>query len=49
MDFRDLNRACPKDEFPLPNVYVLVDTTVGHEHFSFIDGYSGYNHIFMEP
>ena len=49
MDFMDLNRACLKDEFPLPNVDILVDAATGHEHFSFMDGYSGYNQIFMEP
>lgn len=43
VDFRDLNRACPKDEISLPNVDILVDTTVGHECFSFMDGYSCYN------
>ena len=48
MDFRDLNKTCPKNEFPLPNVDILVDATTGHEHFSFMDGYSGYNKIFME-
>jgi len=25
MDFRDLNKACPNDDFPLPHLYVLVD------------------------
>ena len=38
----------PKNEFLLPNVDILVDTTAGHECFSFMDGYSGYNQIFME-
>ena len=41
--------ACPKDKFPLPNVDILVDATASHERFSFIDGYSGYNQIFMDP
>ena len=50
VDFRDLNRACPIDKFPLPtNVDILVDAAVGHERFSFMDGYSGYNQRFMEP
>ena len=49
VDFRDLNKACPKDEFTLPNVDILVDATASHECFSFMDGYSGYNLIFMEP
>ena len=48
VDFRDLNKTCPKDEFLLPNVDILVDVVAGHEHFSFKDGYSGYNQIFME-
>ena len=48
VDFRDLNRACPIDKFPLPNVDILVDATAGHERVSFMDGYSGYNQIFME-
>ena len=48
VDFRELNKAFPKDEFPLPNVDILVDITTSHEHFSFMDGYNGYNQIFME-
>ena len=48
VDFRDLNRAYPKDEFPQPNVNIMVDAATRHEHFSFMDGYSGYNQIFME-
>ena len=48
MNFRDLNKACLKNEFPLPNIDILVDTTTSHELFSFMDGYSGYNRIFME-
>lgn len=49
VDFKDLNKACPKDEFPLPNVDILVDAAASHEHFSFMDGYNGDNQIFMEP
>ena len=48
VDFRDLNKACRKDEFPLPNVDILVDVATGHERFSFMDGSSGDNKIFME-
>ena len=33
VDFRDLNKDCPKDEFPLPNVDILVDVAAGHELF----------------
>ena len=48
-DFRDLNKACPKDEMPLPHIDTLVDITAGHEMFSFMDGFSGYNQIKMAP
>ncbi|KAL0449199.1 UNVERIFIED_CONTAM: Polyprotein P3 [Sesamum latifolium] len=49
VDFRDLNNACPKDDFPLPVVELMIDTTTGHEALSFIDGSSGYNQIRMAP
>ena len=47
VDFRNLNKACPKDEFLLPNIDLLVDSAVGSSMFSFMDGYSGYNQIRM--
>ena len=47
MDFCNLNKACPKDEFPLPNIDLLVDSTAGNSMFSFMDWYSGYNQIQM--
>jgi len=43
VDFRNLNKACPRDEFPLPNMDMLIDSTAGHAMFSFMDGFSGYN------
>ena len=49
VDFRNLNKACPKDEFPLPNKDLLIDFVEGHAMFSFMDGFSGYNQIFMFP
>uniref|UniRef100_A0A2N9FW41 Integrase catalytic domain-containing protein n=1 Tax=Fagus sylvatica TaxID=28930 RepID=A0A2N9FW41_FAGSY len=49
VDFRNLNKACPKDEFPLPNMDLLIDSAAGHAIFSFMDGFSGYNQIFMSP
>ena len=49
VDYRDLNRASPKDNFPLPHIDVLVDNTVGYSTFSFMDGFSGYNQIKMAP
>ena len=49
MDFRDPNKACPKDDFPLPHIDVLVDNTIGNALMSFMDGFSGYNQIKMAP
>ena len=40
IDFSDLNKACPKDSFPLPRIDQLVDSTAGHELLSFMDAYS---------
>uniref|UniRef100_A0A2N9GES1 Integrase catalytic domain-containing protein n=1 Tax=Fagus sylvatica TaxID=28930 RepID=A0A2N9GES1_FAGSY len=47
VDFRNFNKACPKDEFPLLNMDLLIDSTTGHVMFSFMDGFSGYNQIRM--
>ena len=47
IDFTNLNKACPKDNFPLPRIDQLVDTTVGCDLLSFIDAYFGYNQILM--
>ncbi|KAM2617840.1 hypothetical protein TB1_034202 [Malus domestica] len=49
VDFRDLNDACPNDDFPLPIIEIMVDVTTGHEVLSFMDGFSGYNQICMAP
>ena len=49
VDFRDMNRASPKDVFPLLHIDVLVDNTMQHKIFSFMDGFSGYNQIKMAP
>jgi len=45
IDFTDLNRACPKDNYPLPKIDRLEDSTAGHELLSFMDAFSGYHHI----
>ena len=42
-DLRDLNKACPKDDFPLPNINMIMDLTTGHELLSLMDGFFGYN------
>ncbi|XP_039684984.1 uncharacterized protein [Medicago truncatula] len=49
VDYRDLNKASPKDDFPLPHIDVLVDNTAKSKVFSFMDGFSGYNQIKMAP
>lgn len=49
VDFRDLNRACPKDDFPIPITEMVVDSTTGYGALSFMDGSSGYNQIKMDP
>uniref|UniRef100_A0A2N9GEY5 RNase H type-1 domain-containing protein n=1 Tax=Fagus sylvatica TaxID=28930 RepID=A0A2N9GEY5_FAGSY len=41
VDFTDLNRACPKDPFPLPRIDQLVDSASGHERMSFLDAFQG--------
>nr|CAN66315.1 hypothetical protein VITISV_035172 [Vitis vinifera] len=49
VDFKDLNKASPKDDFPLPHIDLLVDSTAGHSMLSFMDGFSGYNQILRAP
>ena len=45
VDFTDLNKACPKDDYPLPKIDRLVDSTVGHALLSFMDANAGYHRI----
>lgn len=44
-DFRDINKACPKDDFPLPNIDRIIDLTIGHAMLSLMGGFSSYNQI----
>jgi hypothetical protein len=48
IDFTDLNKACPKDEFPLPRIDSLVDAAATSELMSLLDCYSGYPQIWMK-
>ena len=48
VDFMDLNKACPKDSFPLPRINQLVDSTTEHKLLTFMDAFSGYNQIKMD-
>ena len=45
VDFTDLNRACLKDPFPIPQINQLMDATVGHPLMSFLDAFQGYHQI----
>jgi hypothetical protein len=47
IDFRNLNKATPIDGYPMPIADLLIDTAVGHQIISFMDGNAGYNQIFM--
>ncbi|KAM1185751.1 hypothetical protein ACFX2G_015331 [Malus domestica] len=49
VDYTDLNKGCPKDSFPLPLIYKLIDSTAWCKILSFMDAYSGYNQILMNP
>ena len=47
VNFRDLNKASPKDDFPLPHIDMLVYSTTGHSMLSFMNDFSRYNQILM--
>ena len=49
VDYTDLNKACSKDNFPLPRIYYIVDASAGHGMLSFLDAFSGYHQIPMRP
>jgi hypothetical protein len=48
IDFTNLNKACPKDEFPLPRIDSLIDAAASSELMSLLDCYSGYHQIWMK-
>lgn len=47
INFTDLSSAYPKDNFLLPRIDQLVDSTVGHKLLTFMDAFLGYNQIQM--
>ena len=49
VDFRNLNKVSPNDDFPLSYIDMLIDSIAGHEMLSFMDGFSSYNQIMMAP
>ena len=48
IDFTDLNKACPKDSYPLPRVDVLVESAAQHQLLNFMDAFSSYNQIKLD-
>ena len=48
VDFMYLNKACPKDRYPLLRVDILVDSTTGYQLLSFMDAFIGYNQIKLD-
>ena len=49
VDYRDLNRTSPKDDFLHPHIDILVENIAQSKVFSFMDGFSGYSQIKMAP
>ena len=49
VDYRELNKATKKDHFPLAFIDQVLNTLPRKKHFSFLDGYSGYNQISITP
>jgi hypothetical protein len=47
IDFHNLNRATPKDEYSMPIADILTNNASGNRSISFLDGNAGYNQIFM--
>jgi hypothetical protein len=47
IDFRNLNRACLKDNYPLSNMDHLLETATCSEMMSTLEGFSGYNQVAM--
>jgi hypothetical protein len=46
VDFRNLNQATPKDEYPMHVADLLIDSASGNKMISFLDSNAGYNQIF---
>jgi hypothetical protein len=49
IDYRKLNAATRKDHFPLPFIDQMVEHLAGHKYYYFLDGYSGYNQVPVDP
>ena len=49
IDYRKLNQATRKDQFPLPFMDQMLERLAGQAYYCFLDGYSGYNYIAVDP
>jgi hypothetical protein len=49
IDYRKLNAGTRKDHFPLPFIDQMVERLAGHKYYCFLDGYSGYNQVPVDP
>ena len=49
VDYRDINRTCPKANYPTPFIDQIIDECAGSEIYSLMDGFSGYNQINIAP
>ncbi|CAL2246946.1 unnamed protein product [Prunus armeniaca] len=49
IDYRKINNATHKDHFPVAFIDQMLEMLIGHSHYCFLDGYSGYNHIAIAP
>ena len=49
VDYRDIHKACPKDNYPTPYIDQIIDDCAGNEMYSFMDGFSGYSQINILP
>jgi hypothetical protein len=47
IDYTSLNKACPKDPYPLLRIDQIVDSTLGCDFLSFLDAYSDFHQIRM--
>lgn len=47
IDFKEINKVYPKNNFYVPNIYTLVENTMGHKMFSLMDEFFGYNQIMI--
>jgi hypothetical protein len=47
IDFHNLNKTIPKDEYPMPIIDMLINNASGHQVINILDGNASYNQIFM--